>query len=77
MTSGAAGMVGILLKLRSAGAAVLPHLGKGGWAESKFVDTTIERMHADFLEMYTKTGFTDRKLRLRIGDHVEVPRDLV
>ena len=37
----------------------------GGWCATTFVDTTPEAMFATFADMYTTTGFTDRKLRVR------------
>ena len=59
--------VSALTRLRAASKAVTPSLGEGGWAASTFVDCTLESMHADFLQMWTSSGFTDRKLRIRFG----------
>ena len=60
-------MVTALSRLRAASKAVTPNLGEGGWAASKFVDCTLDSMHADFLRMWTSSGFTDRKLRIRFN----------
>lgn len=63
-----------LLKLRAASKAVLPALVPGGtpggagpgWASSKFEDTDLDGVWEAFKTMYTQTGFTDRKLRIRM-----------
>ena len=70
--------VQMLVRLRSAGKAIMPSLGEGGWAASKFSDCTLEKWHDDFLEMWKTSGFTDRKLRIRFpepnaGDYPAMP----
>jgi hypothetical protein len=41
-------------------------LVEGGWAQSTFVDCTMETMFSKFLEMWNKDGFTGKKLRIRM-----------
>ena len=47
-------------------------LGAGGWAESRFVDTTLESAKGAFDQMFAQSGFTDTKLRIRF-DSAEAP----
>jgi len=54
-----------LARLNRAKRCVNPGLQAGGWAESRFVDTTLDAMWSDFLGMYEGGGFTDKKLRIR------------
>ena len=63
----------------SAASAVLPALGEGGWAASKFHDVSMETWFGEFVEMYKRSGvgstsaFTDRKLRVLHGWCVDAP----
>jgi len=61
------GMLYTIPRLRTASATVNSGLQKGGWCSSEFVDTTLDGMWDSFLDMYTKSGFTGRKLRIRIS----------
>jgi len=40
-------------------------LGPGGWAESRFQDTTLDNVWKDFLKQEGGGGFTDAKMRIR------------
>jgi len=66
------GKMSMLMKIRNGGNCVNEGLAqKDGWSSSKFYDCTMEDMWPKFLEMFNARGsggFTDRKLRLRIGD---------
>lgn len=62
----AGGLLGTVRRLRAASAVVNPGLAAGGWCSTKFVDVPIEGMWGTFLDMYTTSGFTDRKLRIRM-----------
>lgn len=58
---------GMLLRLNRASNAVLPALADG-WSSSQFVDCTLENMFEEFTKMWTTTGFTNKKLRIRMGE---------
>ena len=60
-----------LWRLNAAGKAVNAGLAGGGWASTKFDDCELDTMHARFLEMWGTSGFTDRKLRIRMPATVE------
>ena len=62
----AGGPLRSIMRLRKASKTVNAGLVKGGWAESKFVDCTMEDMQSKFLEMWNAGGFTDKKLRIRM-----------
>jgi len=64
---GAGNMVRTLGKLNAAGKAVMPALGQGGWAESRFVDCSLEEMQGRISALLTE-GATNKKLRIRFGD---------
>ena len=55
-------------RLLSAAAKVRAGLGDGGWCATTFVDCAPEAMWDKFVDMYTTTGFTDRKLRIRFPE---------
>jgi len=63
----AGGMFSTLPRLRAARLLVNPGLKPGGWAESKFIDCTLDGMFERFLAMYNTSGFTDAKLRIRFA----------
>eukprot|EP00939_MAST-03C_sp_MAST-3C-sp1_P000185 g185.t1 len=60
------GTVSMMNRLRWASPLVNSGL-KDGWSSTKFQDVSMDNMWNTFLDMYTKSGFTDRKLRVRIG----------
>ncbi|KAH8086104.1 hypothetical protein JL720_7305 [Aureococcus anophagefferens] len=55
-------------RLLSAAAKVRAGLGEGGWCATTFVDCAPEAMWDKFVDRYTTTGFTDRKLRIRFPE---------
>ncbi len=57
----------MIRRIRSTSATVNEGLGKGGWCESKFADTTMDAMWSDFLAMWNGKGFTNTKLRIRFS----------
>ena len=59
------GTIAMVLRLRAASKRVNPGLGPGGWAESRFLDTTLDAMWADFRKQESGGGFTDAKMRIR------------
>lgn len=60
------GTLATIHRMRKATREVNAGLAEGGWAESQFVDCTIDNMFAKFLEMWNKDGFTGKKLRIRM-----------
>ena len=60
------GIVSTLMRLRAATACVHGGLSPGGWAASRFADCSLDTMWPTFLDMYQNTGFTNRKLRIRM-----------
>lgn len=67
---GDGGTLGMLGRLRAAAASVNPGLSTG-WSKTAFEDTTLEGMFPAFLARYQGGGFTDSKLRIRMGGGVE------
>ena len=55
------------VRLRGATACVHAGLTPGGWAASQFADCTLDTMWPTFLDMYNTSGFTNRKLRIRMS----------
>lgn len=60
------GKVGMLLRLRAASAVVLPALNDG-WSSSQFTDCSLDNMFDSFVQLW-QTGFTGKKLRIRMMD---------
>ena len=60
------GTLKLLSRIRWSTSLVMPALVKGGWAESKFDDCSMEEMWPKFLEMWNGGGFTNKKLRIRM-----------
>jgi len=56
----------MLPRIMAASKLVLPSL-KDGWCATSFTDCTMENMVERFLEMQNGGGFTDGKLRIRMG----------
>ena len=54
-----------LVRLLKTTAKVRAGLAPGGWCESTFVDCPPDAMWATFVDMYSTSGFTDKKLRVR------------
>lgn len=59
----AGGITSVLPRIRAVTSRVMGGL-KDGWSSTQFVNTSLENMHEEFLSMKTKTGFTNRKLRV-------------
>lgn len=57
----------LYLRVRAASKLVNSGLGPGGWAESRFLDTTLDTAWADFLKQSQAGTFTDAKLRIRLS----------
>ena len=60
------GTLAMIRRMKKATRQVNAGLVEGGWAESTFVDCTMESMFTKFLEMWNKDGFTGKKLRIRM-----------
>ena len=63
----AGGFLSMLNRLRWASPLVNSGLHQG-WSATKFEDVAMEKMWPTFLDMYNKSGFTDRKLRIRFDE---------
>jgi NADPH:quinone reductase-like Zn-dependent oxidoreductase len=60
------GTLAMIRRMKKATRDVNAGLVEGGWAQSTFVDCTMETMFSKFLEMWNKDGFTGKKLRIRM-----------
>ena len=58
------GMISTLRRINWSSKVVNSGLKKGGWAESKFSDASLDSWETDFLRQYNETGFTGAKLRI-------------
>ena len=59
------GTVSMLMRIRKASGQVNQGLKGKGWSSTLFHDVCMEDMFTEFKDMYKKSGFTNRKLRIR------------
>ena len=59
------GTMSMLMRVRSASARVNEGLSGKGWSSTQFHDVSMDNMFTEFKDMYKKSGFTNRKLRMR------------
>jgi NADPH:quinone reductase len=67
------GVMNMLMRIRKASSKVNEGLGNNGWSSTKFHDVSMKDMFSEFKDMYSKSGFTNRKLRILMDTTTNTP----